>query len=115
MKRRVLPRLAALAAVAVPLALLARAAVTNVRLALNAPRPPTVGAVANPAPRARPPRPPSAETIRRARSQCLVHLDRADDEARRAIAANLAALDAFFAAARSRAPRFAERVLGWEG
>ena len=116
MRHRDQRRLAALAAVAVPLALLSRAAVTNVMQALTQSgagrgrrRPPPPG------PPARPPRPPSEETIKLARARCVVHLDRADAEARRAVAANLAALDAFFAAARQRAPRFAERVLGWEG
>ena len=50
MERRLVRRLAALAAVAVPLALLARAAVTNVRLALTASRPIATAPAASHAP-----------------------------------------------------------------
>ena len=83
MRRTRVRRLAALAAVAVPLALLARATVTNVRLAFTAPRPPAAAPAAAPAPWARPPRPPSVESVRLARARCLVHLDRADAEGKR--------------------------------
>lgn len=115
MKRSPVRRLAALAAVAVPLALLAGAAVTNLRLALNAPRRPAASPVVTRSTRPRPTRPPAEESIRLARGRCLVHLDNADAEAREALARSLGTLDAFFTAARLRTPRFADRVLGWEG
>src|SRR5207248_1350112 len=58
-------------------------------------------------PRAAPARPSPAELRRRA----IPHLDRADAAGHRALAEHLRPLDDFFAAARRRVPRFAERAL----
>jgi hypothetical protein len=48
-----------------------------------------------------------------AREAVLARLDRADAACRRALDAQLAGLEQFFADAKSRAPTFADRVLGW--
>ncbi len=114
MRRSPLGRLAALAAVAVPLALLARATWSNFRQA-SAPcaRPAgPIGAPRNPAAGARP---KPGRLGEMARARCLAHLDRADAEARQALDRRIRRLDAFFADAGRRAPLFAGRALGPEG
>jgi hypothetical protein len=97
-------RLAALAAGAVLLGLLVHRAASNFRR------------WARPALRAADTREAattSAELRRLARSRALPHLDRADAECRAALGRGLRELNDFFVEARLRAPRFAERVLGW--
>jgi hypothetical protein len=49
-----------------------------------------------------------------AREAALARLDRADAACRRALDAQLATLEQFFADARSRTPTFADRALGWD-
>ena len=56
-----------------------------------------------------------AETHRLARLHAQRELDRADAESRRAVEHQLHELDALFDAARPGLPRFADRVLGYEG
>ena len=56
-----------------------------------------------------------AETHRLARLHAQRELDRADAESRRAVEHQLHELDALFDAARRGLPRFADRVLGYEG
>lgn len=57
----------------------------------------------------------SAESRRQARLHAQRELDRADAESRRAVERQLRELDAIFDAARRGLPRFADRVLGYEG
>jgi hypothetical protein len=104
---------ALLAALAAALGVLAHEAATNWRRGLGTPE----ASGGRPAPRAVvEPAPATPEELRRrAGAAAAPLLDRADVECRKSLAEQLADLDQFFEEARHRAPRLAERLLGWEG
>lgn len=95
---------ALLAAVIVLAGILAAQALSNFRRGAES--------LAQPVTRAAP---PSPEDLRKqAHERAGPHLDSADAECRRVLDEQLRDLDQFFAGAKQRGPRFADRVLGWE-
>jgi hypothetical protein len=77
-------------------------------------RPITIRSPTHPVPRhGMPPRTPE-ELRRQARSRCQARLDWADSRTQSVLTEPLRDLDAFFAEAGDRTPRFTERVLSWE-
>jgi hypothetical protein len=102
-----------LAAVAVPLGILAYHNSAQLRRWAEVLAPTDPSTAIRPIAPAVPPAPEPARP--RAWELARARLDRADAECRRALDEQLEGLEAFFEEAKQRSPRFADRVLGWEG